>query len=84
MVFAVSYDSEAILADFAERFGISYPLLSDQASDVIREFGILNTHIPEDHKWFGVYYGVSDNAHVVWDLSGAERDLGYRPKDGIR
>ena len=32
---------------------------------------------------FGVYYGVSGNAQAVWDISNAERDLGYRPKDGI-
>lgn len=37
----------------------------------------------EDIK-FGVYYGVSDNSHAVWDLSNSESDLGYRPKDGIR
>ena len=33
---------------------------------------------------FGIYYGVSDNSGAVWDLSNAERDLGYRPTDGIR
>ena len=33
---------------------------------------------------FGVYYGVSANSNAVWDISNAERDLGYRPKDGIR
>ena len=32
---------------------------------------------------FGVYYGVSDNSHAVWDLSNATRDLGYHPQDGI-
>lgn len=30
---------------------------------------------------FGVYYGVSGNSHAVWDISNAERDLGYRPRD---
>ena len=33
---------------------------------------------------FGVYCGVSGNGHAVWDISNAECDLGYRPKDGIR
>ena len=33
---------------------------------------------------FGVYYGVSGNSGAVWDLSNAERELGYRPTDGIR
>lgn len=30
---------------------------------------------------FGVYYGVSDNSHAVWDMSNSHRDLGFRPKD---
>ena len=32
----------------------------------------------------GAYHGVSGNARGVWDLSATERDLGYRPSDGIR
>ncbi len=42
-VVAISYDSEEILADFAQRRGITFPLLSDDDSQVITEFGILNT-----------------------------------------
>ena len=42
-VAAISYDSEAVLADFSQRRGITFPLLSDDGSEVITEFGILNT-----------------------------------------
>jgi peroxiredoxin len=42
-VAAISYDSEAVLADFSQRRGITFPLLSDDDSKVITEFGILNT-----------------------------------------
>ena len=42
-VAAISYDSEAVLADFSRRRGITFPLLSDDDSEVITEFGILNT-----------------------------------------
>ena len=42
-VAAISYDTEAVLSDFAQRRGISFPLLSDDDSAVITEFGILNT-----------------------------------------
>ncbi len=42
-VSAISYDSEAILVDFAQSRGITFPLLSDDDSAVITEFGILNT-----------------------------------------
>ena len=40
---AISYDSQEVLAAFAERRGITFPLLSDDGSSVITEFGILNT-----------------------------------------
>ena len=42
-VAAISYDSQDILAKFAEERGITYPLLSDADSAVIEAFGILNT-----------------------------------------
>jgi len=40
---AISYDSQEVLSDFAARRGITFPLLSDDDSAVITEFGILNT-----------------------------------------
>lgn len=46
-VAAISYDSEEVLATFAERRGITFPLLSDDDSAVITEFGILNTIVEE-------------------------------------
>ncbi len=55
-VFAISPDSQDTLRKFAEKYHITYSLLSDKESHVIREFGILNTNIPEDHEWFGVPY----------------------------
>jgi nucleoside-diphosphate-sugar epimerase len=30
---------------------------------------------------FGIYYGVSNNQRRFWDISNAERELGYRPQD---
>ncbi len=42
-VAAISYDSEEVLADFSRRRGITFPLLSDNDSEVITDFGILNT-----------------------------------------
>jgi hypothetical protein len=52
--FTISYDPEEVLAEFADRHGITYPLLSNVGSKVIRDFGILNTAVPEDHPKFGV------------------------------
>lgn len=56
-VYALSYDEQAALADFADAYNISYTFLSDSTSKVIRQFGILNTIIAEDdHPWFGIPY----------------------------
>lgn len=52
-VAAISYDSEEILSAFAERRGISFPLLSDDDSAVITDYGILNTVVQR---------GLSDDA----------------------
>jgi len=38
----VSYDPPKVLRNFAEKQGITYPLLSDEDSRVIRGYGILN------------------------------------------
>ena len=42
-VAAISYDPPNVLADFAERRGISFSLLSDDDSATIAAFGLLNT-----------------------------------------
>jgi len=56
-VYALSYDEADALKDFGEAHRITYALLSDPDSDVIRSFGILNTLIdPSDHPWFGIPY----------------------------
>ena len=39
---AISYDSVAILADFGRRHEITFPMLSDPQSKIIKAFGILN------------------------------------------
>jgi hypothetical protein len=53
---AISYDSVAILHDFAQRRGIEFPLLSDAGSTIIRSVGLLNETIPHDSPFFGIPY----------------------------
>ncbi len=56
-VVAISYDSQELLQHFAERMGgFSYPLLADPESKIIRDFGIFNTNVPEDHEWYGMCF----------------------------
>ncbi len=53
-VCAISCDTEEILAHFAKRNRITFPLLSDWNSKVIGKFRILNDTIPVDQPAYGV------------------------------
>jgi peroxiredoxin len=49
----ITYDPVPVLADFATRRGISFPLLSDQGSAIIKRYGILNTTVDPSNAQFG-------------------------------
>ena len=53
-IVAVSYDPVAVLADFATRRGITFPLLSDTGSAVITRYGILNTTVATTNTTYGI------------------------------
>jgi hypothetical protein len=53
-VAAVSYDSVATLREFADRRGITFPLLSDEGSIVIEQYGILNTTLKPGDRTYGI------------------------------
>ncbi len=67
-VAAVSYDSVAVLKNFSQRKGITYPLLSDSDSKVIRAYGLLNQTVEKDTPQYGIPYPgtfILDRAGVV-------------------
>ena len=54
-IFAISYDSVEALAAFADKRGITYPLLSDEGSQTIRGLGLMNEeHLVEQHAFYGI------------------------------
>lgn len=55
-VAALSYDSVELLRDFASRRQISYPLLSDPDSAIIKRFKLLNPEFPPGSPAHGVPY----------------------------
>ena len=55
---AISYDSQEILAGFAQKHSIGYPLLSDIGSEVIRSFGIFNFNMAPELRSYGVPHPV--------------------------
>ncbi|MHB8668932.1 MAG: redoxin domain-containing protein [Burkholderiales bacterium] len=78
-LFAISYDSIDTLASFAEKHGITYPLLSDNSGKFIREIGMLNEHLYEQQAAFGMrrnesQYGVPYPGTFVLDERGTVAD----------
>jgi DsbC/DsbD-like thiol-disulfide interchange protein len=53
---ALSYDPPTVLAAFAAAHGITYPLLADDGSRVIRALGILNTSVAPTDVHYGIPY----------------------------
>ena len=71
---AISYDSQAILMDFAKRHKIEFPLLADPDSDVIRSFNVLNAEAK------GVTKGIAHPGFFYIDESGAVREKFFEAK----
>ena len=74
-VYGVSYDSQKHLKAFAEGQGITYDLLSDVDSAIIKRFGILNTTIDPDADVFNRatergFYGIPFPGVYVVDQGG--------------
>ncbi len=78
-VFAISYDPVSVLAGFAEKHGITYPLLGDEGSVVIRRLRMLNEQVFEQHAAFGiprrdVAWGVAYPGAFILDTDGIVRE----------
>lgn len=63
---AISYDSPETLKSFATSRGISFPLISDAASAIIRRYGILN----DQQKAGTPTYGIPHPGTIVVDRNG--------------
>jgi len=61
----ISYDSVAVLENFAARRKITFPLLSDPESKIIMDFGILNEKIQQ-----GMQAGIPYPGTFVVDAEG--------------
>jgi len=53
-VAVITYDSPEVIRNFSDRLGITVPILSDQGSKIINDFGILNTNIPRTSFQYGI------------------------------
>lgn len=71
---AISYDSQAILKDFAERHKIEFPLLADPQSKIIASYGVLN---PEAT---GMMKGMALPGYFSIDTNGIIREKYFETK----
>jgi len=71
---AISYDSPAILQNFAQRHKIAFPLLADPNSEVIRSFHVLNSEAR------GMTKGMAYPGFFYVDSSGVIREKYFTPK----
>ena len=73
-LYAISYDDQPALAEFANKQRIPFPLLSDVTSRVIGDYGLLNEQIePGDALLYGIPYPgsyVTDENGVVVAKTG--------------
>jgi hypothetical protein len=81
---AISYDPVPVLADFSRRRAITFPLLSDVGSAVIREYGILNTTVPPTNQQ---QYGIPFPGTFLIDSQGVVTsrvfESAYQERDTI-
>jgi hypothetical protein len=71
---AISYDSPAILKDFAKRHKIDFPLLADPDSKAIRDFNVLNAEAK------GMTTGMALPGFYFIDPSGVIREKYFTAK----
>jgi len=71
---AISYDSPAILKDFAQRHKIEFPLLADPNSEIIRSFNVLNAEAK------GMTKGMAYPGFFVLDSNGIIREKYFTAK----
>ena len=74
-LFAISYDTVDVLAGFAAKHGIEYPLLADAGSKAIRALGLFNEHVYAHHAVYGIpqqdhHWGVPYPGSFLLDEQG--------------
>ena len=68
---AISYDSPETLRRFSDSRGISFPLVSDGGSAIIRRYGLLNDTVDSKSRT----YGIPHPGTFVVDRKGVVRQI---------
>jgi len=79
----VSYDSAETLSGFAEKEGISYPLLSDKGSATIKAFGLYNEEYAGKPRFDGIPHPAIVFVSADGKVSEVLREEGYRDRPPV-
>ncbi len=80
-VIAVTPEPAEVIARFTERYGVTFPVLSDVDSAVIDEYGIRNTEVPEDHRLYGMPFPGAYLADAEGRIAQKHFNTNYRVRE---
>lgn len=80
---ALSYDAPETLNAFADKAGITYSLLSDEASDVIRAYGLLNEEMKEGSRYYGIPHPAIIFVRTDGTVAAVLREEGYKDRPPV-
>ena len=72
-----------VLADFARRRGITFPLLSDAGSAVIKRYGIFNTTVAADSPTYGIPFPGTFIVDANGRIKSRHFEAAYQERDTI-
>ena len=80
---AISYDPVPVLAEFAARRRITFPLLSDRGSAVITQYGLLNTTVAADSPQHGIPFPGTLIVDARGVVTSRHFEAAYQERDTI-
>jgi hypothetical protein len=80
---AISYDPVPVLAEFAARRNITFPLLSDQGSAVIKQYGLLNTTVAAASPQYGIPFPGTFIVDAKGVVTSRHFETAYQERDTI-
>lgn len=80
---ALSYDDPATLAGFAEDKGLTYTLVSDEGSEVITAYGLLNADMEEGSRYWGIPHPAIVFVRTDGTVAAVLREEGYKDRPEV-
>jgi peroxiredoxin len=82
-IVAISYDPVPVLADFSARRGITFPLLSDTGSAVIKQYGLFNTTVATTNQTYGIPFPGTFIVDAKGVVTSRHFETTYQERDTI-